>query len=235
MAEESSEEADRCRYCLQPADDEEGGAFILPCACRNPVHQRCLRQWLYHRTRGDAQRCEVCQEEWRGAVTVDIQEVVQRLGAAQQGVPQEAVEGAVRALRSVYNGALIQVMLEAEGARVAAGELEGELQETTERADAAVNNANRLAARVNVLAATNQRLQGENSTLRQQCERQQRQLQRQLWLWVPLAAAGGFALGILARSLMGADSSGGRKQEQQWQEEQEQQRRRQQQQGKKRA
>lgn len=131
---------------------------------------------------------------------VDIQEVVQRLGAAQQGVPQEAVEGTVRALRGVYNGALISLMIECEEGRVAAERAESERRAAREQADAARNNETRLARRVNTLVGTRERLQEENSRLQGEARRLQQRAQRQWWLLLP-SAAGGFALGVLACTL----------------------------------
>lgn len=120
--------------------------------------------------------------------------MVQRLGAAQQGIPEEALETTVRALRGIYNGALIRLMLECEQQRLAAEQAEAALRAAREQAQAALDNTRRLAARVNLLSGTNQRLQEEAGRLRRRDDQQQR-------LWLPLAMLGGFALGVVARRL----------------------------------
>ncbi len=141
---------------------------------------------------------------------VNIQEVVQRLGAAQQGVPQEAVEDTVRALAGVYNGALISLMLECERERVAAEEAAGALREARDQAAAALNHTRTMAARVNPLVGTKQRLEEEAQALRSAVSRLRRRNRLQRWLLLPLILAGGFGLGLLAggRARSGASSSG---------------------------
>ncbi len=37
---------------------------MTPCNCRNPVHERCLFQWITNRRQGRSQ-CEICREPWR--------------------------------------------------------------------------------------------------------------------------------------------------------------------------
>ncbi|KAL4424902.1 hypothetical protein ABPG77_002125 [Micractinium sp. CCAP 211/92] len=181
-----------CRYCLQAEDGEEGGSLILPCACRTPVHQRCLRQWLYHNNRGDAQRCELCREEWRGALSVDIQEVVQRLGAAQQGIPKEMVEGNVRAVADIYNDEIARLMLECERQR----------QEVAKRAIAAMEEVQehvvamqrQLPHRLEPLFRAADRMEKELGAQRAAVRR----LRLQRWVLLPLTLVWGIAIGVMA-------------------------------------
>ena len=37
---------------------------MTPCSCRNPVHQRCLFQWICDQQ--GRSECEICHEPWRG-------------------------------------------------------------------------------------------------------------------------------------------------------------------------
>ncbi|PSC70102.1 putative E3 ubiquitin ligase SUD1 [Micractinium conductrix] len=196
--DEESEE--QCKYCLQPADAEEGGELMSPCACRTPVHQRCLLQWLLQSRRGNVVQCEICHTNWQGMLPVPL--VGEHLAAQRQlggsGVPADLdAIAAVAAVRELANQLLLhrerELRRDAE-ARAAAAEDRALAMEVLQ------NQANHLAGRVNTLERTNRQLKQEV----EQQKAQQRKMRRlHMPVGAALSSAAGFAAGWLAQQRLG--------------------------------
>ncbi|KAI7835673.1 hypothetical protein COHA_010412 [Chlorella ohadii] len=185
-------EEESCKYCLGPVDEEEGGAFVTPCNCRNPVHERCLFQWITNRRQGRSQ-CEICREPWRNDALMRVR-VPDLAGAMQQA--QQAQQGGMVAVQRVLadtqhdmdvlgeNLAAARAVADAAlGEDLAAAlaeenrELREQLHQQRVRADDQAERRERQEQRANEAADRERGLRRELSELQQDRDRLEREVQ----------------------------------------------------------
>lgn len=67
-----------CKICLEEIDIEKS-SFIIPCNCKNPVHEDCLIEWINKRPKGFKNRkvsvCEICKGSYN-AENVHLKNVI---------------------------------------------------------------------------------------------------------------------------------------------------------------
>ena len=70
--------APACRTCFEKEKDGKRSRLINPCGCKGSesyIHVKCLNRWLRSEDKARSkspQKCEVCQEDYRGLTHVEV-------------------------------------------------------------------------------------------------------------------------------------------------------------------
>lgn len=58
-----------CKYCLEDIEiNIKNNKIYYPCACKNPVHMKCLDKWNDIRT-SNCTKCEICNTDYKNNIS----------------------------------------------------------------------------------------------------------------------------------------------------------------------